>query len=428
MDELGPIKNEAKNLLKDNILQKSGLADFSQLEQKQIEHLAGRYIDKILTRLLRQSRISIEKQKLDTLKQEIIAELAGFGIIDKMLKDPMVSDILVNGPNQIYIEKRGKLERVNVRFGNAEEVSSIIERMMIGSDRRLNASSPFIDFRTESGRVTAVIPPVSPLVPFFCIRKVLKDILSIEDLKKFGTVSQKLLDFLRCCVEARLNILVSGSTGAGKTTLVNLLLREFISQDERLIVIEDTQELIVEQSRHVIRLLTRPPSIERKGEVTLRDLVRLSLHLRPDRIIIGEVRGEEAFHFLHAINTGHEGSMCTVHATDNEDALSRLEMLSLMGQSNIDYNVIRRFLNSGIDLIINMQRFQSGRRIVSQVSEFDYQDGHWVVNDIFSLQRSIKDNEEVFEIKLTGYVPSFLDRLKIRSNIPDDFFDIAGQK
>lgn len=426
MDKFKSIKNEAKRLLKANILQKSGIVDFSQLEQRQIEHLAGRYIDKILIKLLRQNRISIEKEKLDILKKDIIAELAGFGIIDRLLKDPAVSDILINGPNQIYIERTGMMEKVNVKFGNKEEISSIIEKMMMKSGKRLDASSPFIDFRAEGGaRVTAVIPPISPSVPFLCIRKMLKDVLSTEDLKKFGTLDQKLLDFLKYCVRARLNILVSGSTGVGKTTLINLMLREFIPRDERLVIIEDTQELVVEESRHVVRLLTRSPSIERKGEVTLRDLVRLSLHLRPDRIIVGEVRGEEAFHFLHVINTGHEGSMCTIHATDSEDTLNRLEMLSLMGQANIDYKVIRRFLDSGIDLIVNMERLPSGQRIISQVSEFNYQEDRCIINDIFSLQRKVRADKEIYEIKLSGHVPSFWDKLKIRTDIPDDFFDIG---
>ncbi len=427
MDKLRVIKNEANRLLKANIFRQGlSIVDISHLEQGQIEHLAGRYIDKILIKLFKQNKISIEKNELDILKKEIIAELAGFGVIDRLLRDPTVSDILINGPNQIYIERMGRMEKVNVRFDNVEELSAVIERMMMKSGKRLNASSPFIDFRAEDGaRVTAVIPPISASMPFFCIRKVLKDVLSIEDLKKFGTLDQKLLDFLKYCVMARLNILVSGSTGAGKTTLVNLLVREFIPQDERIVIIEDTQELVIEDSRHAVRLLTRSPSIERKGEVTLRDLVRLSLHLRPDRIIVGEVRGEEAFHFLHVINTGHEGSMCTIHATDSEDTLNRLEMLSLMGQANVDYKVIRRFLDLGIDLIVNMQRFPSGQRIISQVSEFNYQKDRCIINDIFSLQRKITADKEIHEVKLTGYVPSFWDRLKIRTDIPDDFFDIA---
>ncbi len=423
MDKLKFIKDEAKRLLQASIMEhKLKISDISKLEQKET---LQRFLDKVLIRLLKHNRIDIEQEglNLDLLREEVINELVGFGIVERIIKDPQVTDILVNNPDQIYIEKLGKLERVNLKFDNREEIIAIIERMIRESGKRLDTSSPFVDFTMEEGgRVTAVIPPISAGSPFFCIRKVLKDIFTFEDLKKFGTLDQKVLDFLKYCVRARLNILVSGSTGVGKSTLVNLMIKEFVPTNERIVIIEDTEEIVTEEPQHVVRLLTRSPNIEGKGEVTLRDLVKLSLHLRPDRIIIGEVRGEESFHFLHAINTGHEGSMCTIHANSSEDALNRLETLILMDRSNISPAVVRRFLKSGIDFIIHMRRLPSGQRIISQISEFEYKGDACLAKDIFALHRVVIGSKEIYEIKLTGHTPSFVDKLKVRAGLPDNFF------
>jgi pilus assembly protein CpaF len=425
MVSLEAIKSEAKSILKSGII-KHDISSDDYLDPKHKVRIYA-YLEKILVRLAEKNRLDIGYDELKKIEDEIINAVFGFGIIENLLQDPEVTDILVNNPNQIYVERKGKLEKIDLKFDDEEGIFYLIQRMLQGSGRRLDMSSAFVDFRVKDGmRVTAAIPPVSAASPFFCVRKAYKEILGLEDLKKMGTLTQKLLDFLKYCVKSRLNILVSGSTGVGKTTLMHLLIREFVHKDERIVLVEDTEEILTDHTQHVIRLITRSPNIEGKGEITLRDLVKLSLHLRPDRIVIGEVRGEEAFHFLHIINTGHEGSMCTVHASNPEDALNRLEVLSLMDRSNITPGVIRRFLKLGIDLVVQMIRLPSGERIISQVSEFDYEGDTCVTKDIFSLKKSFKDGKEVLDIKLTGYTPSFMDKLKARTEIPADFFGVES--
>lgn len=425
MVSLETIKSEAKSLLKSGII-KHDVSPEDYFDPRYRSRIYA-YLEKILVRLVEKNRLHIGHDELKKIEDEIINAVFGFGIIEELLQDPDVTDILVNSPKHIYIEKGGKLEKIDLKFDDEEGIFYLIQRMIQGSGRRLDMSSPFVDFRVKEGmRVTAVIPPVSAVSPLFCVRKACKGILSLEDLRKMGTLNQKLLDFLKYCVKARLNILVSGSTGVGKTTLMHLLINEFVPKDERIVIVEDTEEILTQEAQHVIRLITKSPNIEGKGEITLRDLVKLSLHLRPDRIVIGEVRGEEAFHFLHIINTGHEGSMCTIHASNPEDALNRLEVLSLMDRTNITPGVIRRFLKLGIDLIVQMIRLPTGQRIVSQVSEFDYEGDTCVTKDIFSLKRSFKDGGEMVDFKLTGYIPSFMDKLKARTQISADFFSVES--
>lgn len=420
MVNIESIKEEAKTLLKNSFLKHEKTDEY--LDPKHRHKIYGQ-LEKILLRISEKYRFAISDNELKKLEEEIINDLFGFGIIENLMQDPDISDIIVNGPEQIYVEKGGKLEKVGLKFSNAEEIYSVIQRMMQESERRVDISSPYADFRVKGGiRVTAVIPPVSALNPSFCIRKVYKEVLSFGDLIKLGSFTQKMVDFIKYCVRGKLNILISGPTGVGKTTLMHLMIKEFIPDNERIVMLEDTEEIVVDENKNAIKLLTRPPNIEGKGEITLKDLVKLSLHLRPDRIIIGEIRSEEAFHFLHVINTGHEGSMCTVHASNPEDALNRLEVLSLMDRSNITPGVVRRFLKLGIDVIFHMIRLSDGQRIISQVSEFDYDADGFVVKDIFSWHKSFRDHQETSEIGITGYVPSFLEKLKTRTDIPDNFF------
>lgn len=423
MANLELIKDEAKNMFKTSFMRHEvKLDDYLNPDHR---HKIYTHLEKILQRVCSKNRFSIEPEELKKIEDIIINEVFGFGIIDNLIRDQDVTDILVNSPQQVYIEKSGKLEKINLKFDNQEEIYYILERMVQESGRRIDISTPYVDFRLEGGvRVTAVIPPVSPAGPFFCIRKVYKEILTFQDLVRLGTLNEKLLKFIKYSIKARLNILIAGSTGAGKTTLMHLMIKEFVPGHERVVVLEDTEEIVPEEDKHIIKLLTRPQSIEGKGEITLRDLVKLSLHLRPDRIVIGEVRGEEAFHFLHVINTGHEGSMCTIHASNPEDALNRLEVLSLMDRVNITPTVIHRFLRLGIDVIIHLIRLPDGRRVISQVSEFDYEDGHCVVKDIFSWHKGFRDNKEMEEIRFTGHVPSFFPKLRARTDIPDDFFNL----
>lgn len=422
MDKLEKLKGDLKRFLKENnIRDRIGTKGFMSPRKKEE---MDKEIDHIIREFSTRANLDLSKEELKRLREEVVSSIIGFGIIDKLMHDPEITDILVNGPDQIYIEKNGEIKKIDAKFKNQQEVMAVIERMITESGRRIDLSSPFVDFKIEGGaRVTAVIPPVSSGSPSFCIRKMFRGNLTFEDLKRFGTVNQKILDFLKYCVKARINILTSGATGVGKTTLMNLLINEFISSDDRIILIEDTEEIAVDDTHHFVRLLTKPPNIEGKGEVTLQDLVKLSLHMRPDRIIVGEVRGEEAFHFLHAINTGHEGSMCTIHANNSEDALNRLETLSLMDRPNINATVIHRFLKTGIDIIIQMSRLPNGQRKISQISEFGYENGAFIVKDIFVLEKSFHGDKEHYEIKLTGHIPSFIDKLKARTGIPDNFFD-----
>jgi len=422
-DVINNVKNEAKQLFKSMLLEKRRHIDGSVNEgdRRELSH----NLERILLRLLGGHRRKIDRETLNGLKEDIMDEFLGYGIIEKFLEDSRVTDIMVNSPDQIFIEKDGIIEKADVSFESEHRIMSIIERMASDSGKRIDLSSPFVDFRIKRGaRVTAVIPPISGRGPLLCIRKILRDVFSFDELLEKGTVNKKMLGFLKYCVRARINILISGSTGVGKTTFMNLLIKEFVPDEGRIVILEDTEELIVNEPKHYIRLLTRSANITGHGEVKLSDLVKLSLHLRPDRIVIGEIRGEEAFDFLHVVNTGHDGSMCTIHANDCADALMRLETLSLMGRFNISENVVRRFLKMGIHLIIHMVRLNNGQRIVSQVSEFEHTQGGFIIKDIFSLHREIKEDKEVYDAKFTGYIPSFFDILKVRADMPDNFFEL----
>ncbi len=422
MEELQRIKNEARKvfqqLLLDNHIDVSSHVDARQKEELAVA------LKRILIRLSRGYRKIVTEDILEEVKDSIIAEYLGYGVIEKYIRDPKVTDILVNSPDQIFIEKDGILIKGDVKFEDEKQITSIIERMIMESGRRVDWSSPYVDFRLKGGeRVTAVIPPIASRSPSLCIRKIMRDIFSLEQLIEMGTLTPKMADFLKYCVKGRLNILISGATGTGKTTFMNLLAKEFIPVNERVIVIEDTEELVLNDNQHFVKLLTRPPNISGEGEVMLSDLVKLALHLRPDRIIIGEVRGEEAFNFLHIVNTGHDGSMCTIHSNDAEDALVRLETLSLMSRFNISKDVVHRFMRLGINLIVHMLRLTNGKRVVSQVSEFDYDGNNFIIKDIFSLQKVVRDGKEDFIAKPTGYKPSFLEELTHRVNIPQNLLE-----
>ncbi|HEC69020.1 MAG TPA: CpaF family protein [Candidatus Omnitrophica bacterium] len=417
MEELNLIKEKAKRELKERIFDNKEkiLSLKEDLRRKAVKEIS----DNILRKIVNKSKLVLSEQELDNFSLEIVSEVIGYGGLEDLMKDPLITDILVNSPFQVFIEKGGELKRVELNFKSAEEIKTIIERMLTGSSRRIDQFSPFVDFRLDDGsRVTAVIPPVS-ISPSICIRKFTAEAFQPQDLINLGTLTPEVLDFLELSVKSRLNILITGSTGAGKTTLLNTLLR-FVPNNERMIIIEDTEELSLSEDFHFLKLLTRSPNIEGKGEITLYDLVRLSLHLRPDRIIIGEVRGEEVFYFLQAINTGHEGSMCTLHANDTFDALIRLETLGLMAKPNIQAEVIKRFLSRGVDLVIHLKRTLQGRRVISQISEVVYEQGDYKVKDIFSLKTEFKEDKETLKGEFTGYIPSFRNKIKVRTG--KDFF------
>src|SRR6266404_3740593 len=346
--------------------------------------------------------------------EEVLDEVFGLGPLEPLLKDPSISDILVNGFDNIYVERGGRLVETNVRFKDQAHVRMIIDRIVSNIGRRIDDSSPIVDARLGDGsRVCAVIPPLSLIGPVMSIRRFGKKLLSTEDLLKNETLTTGMLDFLSGCVEARLNMVVSGGSGAGKTTLLNTLSR-FIPEEERVVTIEDTAELQMQQS-HVVRLETRPINIEGAGAITQRDLVINALRMRPDRIIIGECRGAEALDMMQAMNTGHDGSMTTCHANSARDAFARLETMVMMASSSIPDKVVRQMLTSAIHIVIQVGRLNDGTRKILSISEVaDVEDEHVNMEDIFVFERSgmSQRGKAVGKFRATGYRPRCLERLK----------------
>jgi pilus assembly protein CpaF len=341
-------------------------------------------------------------------------ELLGYGPIQPLLDDPDVSEVMVNGPTRVYIERKGRIVKTNVRFQNDDHILRIIDRIVQPLGRQIGPDKPAVDARLPDGsRVNAIIPPVAVDGPTITIRKFTKERLTITDLVKFGTLTNTMADFLRACVVGRLNIVISGGTGSGKTTLLNIL-SGFIPSDERIITIEDAAELQLHQE-HVVRLETKQPNEDGKGVMTIRDLVRNTLRMRPERIVVGEVRGGEALDMLQAMNTGHDGSLTTLHANAPRDALSRLETLTLMAGLDIPVRIIREQIASAVDVIVHQSRMKDGTRKVTHITEVAGMEGDTIVmTDIFKFkQTGISEQGEVIgEMKPTGIRPIFGERLE----------------
>ena len=342
-------------------------------------------------------------------------EINGFGPINELLKDKNVTEILVNAPNEIYVEIDGKIVRdESISFINSDHILRTIQKIVGPLGRTIDSSSPMVDARLKDGsRINAIIPPLSLKGPVLTIRKFKEDLNSIEDLLRNGTMTNDMALFLEACVESKLNILVCGGTGSGKTTILNIL-SSFISNDERIITIEDAAELRLKQS-HVISLETRVDNYDSKSEVTIRDLVRNSLRMRPDRIIVGEVRGAEAFDMLQAMNTGHEGSLTTLHANGCLDALNRLETMVLMNGIEIPVKAIRDYIQDAINIIVNIARFSDGRRKITEIAEITgIKDGEITINPIFKFEQTgLTNNLEVDgEFKLVTKDIKVLKRIK----------------
>ena len=328
--------------------------------RRQIEEIFGKVIDEEGLALTRAERVRMLEQITD--------EIIGLGPLEPLLRDESITEVMVNGPRQVYIERSGKLELTNVVFQNDDHVMRIIDRIIAPIGRRVDESSPMVDARlTDGSRVNAIIPPLSLVGPVITIRKFSASPFTVDDLIRFGTATADMFDFLRACVEARLNIFVSGGTGSGKTTTLNVL-SSFIPERERIITIEDAAELKLLQ-KHVISLEARPANIEGKGQVSIRDLVRNALRMRPDRIVVGEVRGAEVLDMLQAMNTGHDGSITTVHSNSPRDSLSRLETMVLMAGIELPVRAIREQVASAIDLIVHQARLKDGSRRITQVTE-----------------------------------------------------------
>jgi pilus assembly protein CpaF len=360
----------------------------------------------------------------ERLVKEIIDEVFGMGPLEPLLHDHTISDILVNGPGQVFVERRGRLEPTDIVFADNAHLMMIIQRIAARLGRRIDEMSPMVDARLPDGsRVNAIIPPLSLEGPVLSIRR-FAERLTAEDLLANSTLMPQMLTFLQACAEARVSVLVSGGTGSGKTTLLNVLSR-FIPAEERLITIEDSAELML-QRKHVIRLETRPANMEGAGEVTQRELVRNALRMRPDRIIVGEVRGAEALDMLQAMNTGHEGSLTTIHANDTRDALSRLEMMVMMAGFELPVPVIRQYVSSAISVVVQLARLKGGRRRVLRVSELmGVEQGSYVLRDLFTFkQLGVRDGMAFGDFHATGEKPSFLPRLLASGvDLPEHLFE-----
>jgi pilus assembly protein CpaF len=383
-------------------------------------------ISEIVADYVRAERILLNARELENFTTEVLDELTGLGPIEPLLKDPTVSDILINTHEKVYVERFGQLETVPVRFKDEAHVLRIVNKIISAVGRRVDESQPMVDARLADGsRINVAVRPIAVDGPLVSIRKFAEQAYDLEGLVSVGSLTQKMADLLNAAVSARLTLLVSGGTGSGKTTLLNAL-SNAISHKERLISIEDAAELRLQQP-HVGRLETRPPNIEGRGEIRQRELVKNALRMRPDRIIIGEVRGEEAFDMLQAMNTGHEGSMTTIHANNPRDALARMTQMVGMTGMNMTEASIRTQIASAITLIVQLQRFSDGRRRIVSLTEIVGMERDVIqMQEIFKFIRAgtTKDGQVRGEFRATGLRPNFMQELQIRGfTFPPDFFE-----
>ncbi|MDQ3880180.1 MAG: CpaF family protein [Chloroflexota bacterium] len=376
--------------------------------RRQIEGLFGRIADEEGLALTRAERVRMLEQITD--------EILGLGPLEPLLRDESVTEVMVNGPQQVYIEREGRLEMTNVTFQNDDHVMRIIQRIIAPIGRRIDESSPMVDARLVDGsRVNAIIPPLSLVGPVITIRKFSASPLTVDDLIRFGTATPEMFEFLEACVKARLNVFVAGGTGSGKTTMLNIL-SSFIPNDERIVTIEDAAELQLRQE-HVVTLESRPANIEGKGAIPIRELVRNSLRMRPDRIVVGECRAAEALDMLQAMNTGHDGSMSTGHANTPRDMLSRLETMVLMAGVDLPLRAIREQIASAVDLIVHQNRLKDGSRKIVSITEVQGMEGDVIVmQDIFAFEQTgVADGKILGRLRPTGIRPKFVEK-----------FDVAG--
>jgi pilus assembly protein CpaF len=376
------------------------------------EHLADE-MERLISEIATERRVQLNAREQRELATDLVNDITGLGPLEPLLADDTINDIMVNGPQKIFVERRGKVALANARFRDVGHLVSVCQRIASGVGRRIDESSPMVDARLMDGsRVNIVFPPLALDGPYLSIRKFGKKVMDFEQLVAFGALTPQVAKILELASRARLNIIISGGTGSGKTTLMNALSR-LIDVGERIVTVEDAAELQLQQP-HVVRLETRPASIEGKGEVTQRDLVRNALRMRPDRIIIGEVRGGEAFDMLQAMNTGHDGSMSTIHANTTRDALSRIENMVQMGSLGLPAAAIRSQISSSIDLIIQIERHRDGGRRITQVTELCGLEGDMILmNDIFllELRSDGQDGRLVGEYRVNRLPPTFQDRL-----------------
>ena len=374
----------------------------------------GDIIKQRLNEAYAQTKVALPEDLRKQIFHDILDELTGYGPIQPLLDDPDISEVMVNGPKKVFVEKSGKLTKSPVTFDDDDHVLRVIDRIILPLGRRVDADTPTVDARLPDGsRVNAVIQPVSIDGPSITIRKFKKDKLSIQQLIDFGSLNSQMAEFIRACVLAHLNIVISGGTGSGKTTLLNVL-SSFIPEEERIITIEDAAELQLQQD-HVLRMETKVANTDGRGAVTIRDLVRNSLRMRPDRIVVGECRGGETLDMLQAMNTGHDGSLTTLHANSPRDAISRMETMVLMAGMDLPLKVVRQQISSAVDLIVQQTRLKDGSRKVTAITEVVGMEGDIVVlTDIFKFEQTgLGQNGKILgELKATGIRPIFTPRLE----------------
>src|ERR1041384_3458748 len=387
--------------------------------RRQIEEIFGKVIDEEGLALTRAERVRMLEQ--------ILAQIIGLGPPEPLLRDESITEVMVNGPRQVYIERSGKLELTNVVFQNDDHVMRIIDRIIAPIGRRVDESSPMVDARlTDGSRVNAIIAPLSLIGPVITVRKFSQTPYTVDDLVRFGTATPEMFEFLRACVEARLNIFVSGGTGSGKTTTLNVL-SSFIPNDERIVTIEDAAELQLRQE-HVVTLESRPPNIEGKGAIPIRELVRNSLRMRPDRIVVGECRSGEALDMLQAMNTGHDGSLSTGHANTPRDMLARLETMVLMAGVDLPVRAIREQISSAVALIVHPSRLKDGTRKIVNITEVQGMEGDTIVmQDVFVFEQTgVIEGKIQGRLKPTGIRPKFVEQFESQGiHLPNGIFGFA---
>ncbi len=383
-----------------------------------------RALDRIFSEILQEEEVPLTRADRNDLFEQVVADILGLGVIQPLLRDESVTEVLVNGPQQVFIERNGVLELTDLRFSDERELMRIIDRIVSPLGRRVDESSPMVDARLPDGsRVNVIIPPLALAGPCISIRKFARNALSRDDLVVNDTLTQEMADFLRACVQGRLNIVVSGGTSTGKTTLLNML-SGFIPSMERIVTIEDAAELRLQQE-HVVRLEARPPNVEGKGQVTIRQLVVNSLRMRPDRIVVGEVRGGEALDMLQAMNTGHDGSLTTAHSNSPRDTLHRVETMVLMSGMDLPLRAIREQISSAFDLIVHLDRLAGGARKVTKITEVQGMEGDVIVmQDIFEfVQTSVRSGRAEGHFTATGVRPTFMQRLQSAGlTVPPNMF------
>jgi pilus assembly protein CpaF len=418
---LSPTEREWKQRIYDRLLKVLDLSLLGSLQESE----ARSQIREITNRLLLEESAPLSLVQRQFITRRIEDEVMGHGPLEPLLADPTVSDILVNGPTQVYVERRGKLEMTEVKFNDDAHLMNIIDRIVSAVGRRVDESSPMVDARLKDGsRVNVIIPPLALDGPMLSIRRFGVELLGVDHLIRLGTINEAVAKVLQGIVHGRLNVVISGGTGTGKTTMLNIL-SGFVPHNERIVTIEDSAELQLQQP-HVVRLETRPPNIEGKGEVAQRDLVRNALRMRPDRIIVGEVRSAEALDMLQAMNTGHDGSLTTVHANTARDALARIETMVSMTGITFPHRALRAQMASAIHVVLQITRDEDGRRRLTSLQEINGMEGDLItMSEIFTFERTGVDKEGnvLGELKATGVVPGFQRRLARRGiDLPIELF------